>query len=461
MKEKISINESHILTLCENSSDSNLYIKYNKILKPIDENTDSLLNLLLTENIDNQKLILLIKKHLKELKLINYINYCSDINESYQNIILKKEFIERNLERIDERIATKKELIKSKLFHFLTLKKEGLTFNKTLNHVIEDSKNLMYSHRVIGWNIETYKINSKFNVKVNSNFGYAPVNYFYTLLNFDGIDIIPYSEFIEYRYAGFIELNKYSKKHLLTDDSWLESFNYIIEATTIYNKSERSFIEKYLIKECEKLVEGLDFFSSNSKFNFTTRYLKKNKYGQKKYSTKTRTTEEFYKKRKLKLFRAEKITGALQFISSINNYKEIFEVNSFVNRIEILNKKIHPMMLIETEKIKLEMDQALIKQIKLENELESEKTKFETANDVYKEILLKYNIGPSNEKLKYLEKSEFYNFQKKYPNFGKKHSEYNELKKLVYTNNLLVFELKNQEKEMNNFIENFKQYFRL
>ena len=327
-----------------------------------------------------------------------------------KNINLKKRFIEQFLEKIDEKIETKNKFIKSKLLDFLSLKKEAITFNKSLEQVIKDSKNLMYSHRKIGWNLETYKINSKFNVKVNSNFGYGPVSYFYTLLNFDGINILPYSDFIEYRYSGLSEIINYSKKHLLTDESWLESFNYIIEATTIYNQSEKKFIEKYVLRECEKLVEGLEYFYSNCEFTFINKRLEKKRGKQ---SIKKVKIKEVYEERKLILFRSEKITGALKFINSINNYNIFFKVNSFINRIELLNKKVHPIMINEIKDIKLEIEKSLIKQSELENELENEKLKFLPANVLYNKVLLKYNITPSIREIKYLKKSEFYNFQKK------------------------------------------------
>ena len=54
-------------------------------------------------------------------------------------------------------------------------------------------------------------------------------------------------------------------------------------------------------------------------------------------------------------FRGEKISGALDFISKILEFDKIAEIKSFITRIENVNRKIQPLLVVELKNIKLKL----------------------------------------------------------------------------------------------------------
>ena len=269
---KNTINESHIVTLVKCNNSNELQIKATKI-EPLTEITDDLYHFL-KDNVDNinainnEELVYQIKRNIDEIKKYSNINYCTEIGGSYLLTGLEANFVKKLAEIVSEIILYKSGVVR-KLIRFLEFKKEALRFNTTLNPIKNNKLNLMYSHRYYGWHRESYEIDSIFNIKVDSNFGFGFVSYFYTIMNFDGIQITPFSDWIKYKYARVCEIRRYSKSHLLNDSSWLEVFQYVIEATALYNESPKLFIEKYIIEECEKLVVGLEKICTSNRLEFT------------------------------------------------------------------------------------------------------------------------------------------------------------------------------------------------
>lgn len=442
----IRINKSHIATLRKKPTDSSFCIEYVKIDKPILESTDPLYELLKQEDIRDDKLITLLKGSLNELKSKESLNFCVDVSDSYQGICLKRETID-SIENLENTISGfRKKLIIRKVSEFLKNKKAEKTFNKSLKKV-RDSNPIMYSHRYYGWHCEPYNIDSNFKVRIESNFGYGYVSYFLTILTFKEIDIIPYSYFVEYKNANVHEIIRCSKEHSLFDENWEECFNYIIEATSDYRRSPELFIKKYIIDQCEILIEGLDWIATKSRFTFKEDKVTRDKKDSSLIKFETELITRSYKGRLLKFKRAEKITGALSFINSINKCKELFDISSIVQRIEALNNKIEPMLHKEEMMIIREIKAASIEYETLEKKLD-------------KTII---RIGPKIEEYRTLifnnQKLEIVNFLNKYPSIEKTEIYYNNLKKSVFTAKGYKQQLKKEKEQIEGFIENQKVYF--
>lgn len=95
--------------------------------------------------------------------------------------------------------------------------------------------------------------------------------------------------------------------------------------------SEEAFINRYILEECEKMVEGLENILQNDKFVFFSRsnmkHYEVDKHGH-----------------VLMEFRGEKISGSLDFIKKIVQYEKIVKIKSAVERIEMCNKTIQPLL---------------------------------------------------------------------------------------------------------------------
>ncbi len=190
-----------------------------------------------------------------------------------------------------------------------------------------DHEIFAYSHRVVGWNQPPYKLSPDFSVTFRTNFGYGSVSYFATVLTYRDIEIVPFSKWITYRFVNQKELIKYSKWHSLDDESWYSAMSYVQQACNTFRRSETQFVKEYLTGECEKLISGLKGVLINSKFRFITSW----------YHFVERNEELTLSGDELLLFRAQKISGSLEFISSIKTLAHIIDIDSYIKQLETLN----------------------------------------------------------------------------------------------------------------------------
>ena len=137
---------------------------------------------------------------------------------------------------------------------------------------------LVYSHRISGWSNPEYKITDNLRQQVKTNFGYGSVSYFYSLITFKNIQITPFSEWIDYRYSNFSEVIRYTRsfrsrvlvldrnnkpwyyKTKIDNSYWHNAIEFTKNAANLSLTNEEEFVEKYIISECENLVNGLEKF---------------------------------------------------------------------------------------------------------------------------------------------------------------------------------------------------------
>ncbi|MFM1772980.1 MAG: hypothetical protein RLZZ71_2122 [Bacteroidota bacterium] len=193
-----------------------------------------------------------------------------------------------------------------------------------------------FSHRRIGWSNPLYPLNKDFSFEVKTNFGYGSKSYFYVILKYKGLAIIPFSEWIMYKGEDFdfSEIVRYSKKYNLVDESWLSALIYVKDACNLSIQNESQFIKEYIIDQCEKMVDGLDNIMKESKFKYHSETIKANNESF-SYEPLGHSLIEF---------RGEKISGALNFIEKIRQFNGVGLSGSYVTRIELLNKRILPIL---------------------------------------------------------------------------------------------------------------------
>jgi hypothetical protein len=227
----------------------------------------------------------------------------------------------------------------------------------------DDNKILTYSHRIKGWADPVYQLTPNFSLELKTNFGYGSASYFYTRLKYRNIDITPFSDWINYRYAQFSEIVRYSKSHILEQKSWYEAMSFTKDACNLSMSDEKGFVDKYIIGECEEMVLGLERILTTDEIQL-------------------KRSNEFYKQKfnghELVVFRGEKITGALDFITKILQFEGIAQMSGFVKRIEYSNRKLYPYLVSEInlleekiskasqEKINLQPEYDMLKQINQE-----------------------------------------------------------------------------------------------
>ncbi|WP_264550268.1 hypothetical protein [Flavobacterium sp. N2820] len=336
------------------------------------------------ENFDNISQITKFINNSLKLKLPNKIfNYCKELDKPYQSVII-------NVENGIQDIITKRELIYTNQKIAINKKNEYNLYEKIrelksliLENILlwfkvfnielayEKAKKvpnmLVYSHRISGWSNPEYQITDNLKQQVKTNFGYGSVSYFFTLLTFKSIQITPFSEWIDYRYSSFSEIIRYTKsfrnrilvldknnmpwyyKTKIDNSYWLNAIEFTKNAANLSLTNEKEFIEKYIITECEILVNGLERFYEETKFEFIDE-------NQLNIGNKTIIRQKVdINGYELIDFRTEKIIGALDFITKIIEYNSIIKTDEYSQRIISINRKFIPNVFIALENQNIEL----------------------------------------------------------------------------------------------------------
>ena len=452
MKEKINLDVLCILRY----KDNELIFDYEPIEINFSNEIDTLKKLCQLKS-DN---LIEIIKYLKETETIKILQknykYCKELDGSYQGFTVNFE------DKISRIINTRDSFYQSAfnveecnvVENIINLQEElekefvlwisAYNIEKTYRKCLEDKQILTFSHRINGWSNPEYKLSEHFTVELKTNFGYGSASYFFIKIKYKNIEITPFSEWVDYEIAKFTEINRYTKsfanrifvgvfngkrafKRKIENSIWYDAMEFTKIACNISLKDEILFVRKYIIEECEKMVIGLEIIYSDSKFNFkgeANTHYKVDKAGH-----------------QLMEFRGEKISGALDFISKILDFNEIAEINSFIKRIEEVNRKIQPLLVQELDNIKLKLAD-------LKKEMEGLKPEYEKFIEENK----KY-INLKNELKNKMVKSEELNLElidwdKLHKNFLKMFPEFEDFE---HQFNKVLEKYKNLTQKINNF----------
>lgn len=294
------------------------------------------------------------------------LNYCKELDKAYQRVEIK---VDRAVVDFENRrnliYLNQKEAIE--IGEAYDLKKEIRSLKQDIKEQIEswfkaveiqfayekakiNLNCLVFSHRISGWSNPEFKLTKCLRLQIKSNFGYGSASYFYVILVFNDIKITPFSEWIDYRYSQFSEVIRYTKsfshqilklnngkllytKRKIFNSSWKDAISFTRIAANMAISDEKEFIKKYIIEECEYMINGLEKFYNENKFDFYIR-------------TEERLEEVQYRVDyngfELIDFRTEKIIGALEFLEKLREYNSIVPTLIYENRLFEVNKKFVP-----------------------------------------------------------------------------------------------------------------------
>jgi hypothetical protein len=326
-----------VICLLRFSPNSGLvFVDYEKIQRPLDKDFELLKAQFLISNKDAKSILIYVKEHPKLKVLLGTYDYCSKLNGTNQGINGDLKAVEAKYPSVFKDYKTKDELKKSEKETLLFDLEERLLayYLKNSYEICEKERQqnfiLAYSHRKVGFSTKYYQLNPNFSIELKTNFGYGYVSYFYTRIIYKELEIIPFSDWIIYEKARLFEIIRYSAKHALDNESWKEAMEYSKTACNLSIKDETEFVKKYVISECERMVAGLEEFLEGTKFKFIDK--------DRMFTDNHKDGHELIE------FRGEKLSGALNFIEKIILFKGIIEIEDFVNRVEICNRKVQPML---------------------------------------------------------------------------------------------------------------------
>ena len=326
---------------------------------------------------------------------ITYDEYQEKIRD-YDNKLHKMRYYQMTSKEIlqfmeTELINFKKEL---KVNYYKECEKfiDAYNFNKTTELIKGRECSVMYSTEDIGWTTYEYSVNDDVKITIDTNFGYGSVSYFFLCMKYKGINILPYTAYINYYNANVVEIMRYTRQYSTCDrDSWNLALKFVVDTANLAKDNADEFINKWIINEVKEMYEGLENFMRNPDTQLQRFIDQKrqsiNGFCYMAIDTKWSDLENMYKlyaNEMSTVFKAEKITGALSFLEKLKTLTPHFpKIQNYIDGINNLNNQLRPEIEEMMEKIQSDID-------RISRELESE--------DKYL-IELKDKISPYAEKL--------------------------------------------------------------
>lgn len=280
-------------------------------------------------------------------------SYCDRLSEPYQyhNTLHLYEIItkEHITKTFPEGMVEHQRLLALK--DIVIQSEKAYRFKLGYNLVKDQTTTIAYSHRMIGWTFPEYKFDKNLSFQFKTNFGFGNSSYFLLKMHYCDIPIIPYSQWVNYRYQDSHEILRYTQSYGVSYSQWYDALNYSSNAIHQYLSNEQQFINDFIINEIETMVSGIQRFLSTDRFELTDWH----------GVTYPKLLSLHYKGYKLLEFRGEKITGSIDFIEAISKLKAIRSVDEYIDKIDSCCKEVYGMLKQEIKNIKADIKELKIK----------------------------------------------------------------------------------------------------
>lgn len=343
------INEEVICVLVFIENTDQIKVDYIEIEKGLEKQFKGLLSLFEKPKTTAKGIVQVIKKHKKLKILFERYDYCVRLNKPYQGFYSTVEEIESNypsdFSKIDGFVKKEKakQDEKERLLNQCKHRLQAYYLKKAYKKCARDKKILAYSHRRVGWSAPKYPLNDDFSIQLKTNFGYGSASYFYTKIKYKGLDIIPFSDWVNYRISKIYEIVQYSSKHRLNNESWQDAMEYIAKAYNLSVEHEALFVQNYIIKQGEEMIRGLRKILTNKEIKLKGYVFLNQERGYVDLKEDQHNLNEF---------RGEKISGALELIPYIQQFKHLIETEGYVEEIEACNIEVKPIIVEEQTNVR-------------------------------------------------------------------------------------------------------------
>lgn len=264
----------------------------------------------------------LIEHHKKLKRLLKYsYSFCQAVHRPYQGLWASDHLVEAVK---DDSISWSK--FRTEMLDRMT----AAVLEEAYDDCEQDDRIVAHSHRRLGWKMYEYEASEEFQFTIRTNFGYGSSSYFLVSLIFKGLEILPFSKWVLYRFARYSDIIRCSAEYAVADESWKDCFSYCIRASNLAAVDEKAFVRAYVVDECERMVQGLEALLVGDRVDF--------------HKVRAQSEEGVFEGFELADLRGEKISGALDFISHIIEFKSVAEVTSFARRIEDCARRVIRML---------------------------------------------------------------------------------------------------------------------
>lgn len=220
-------------------------------------------------------------------------------------------------------------------------------YYKTIECITDESIKMVSTDQ-IGWKEPTFPFFPDLTISVRSNFAYGSSSYFYCNIKYKGVSILPYTDIVEYYYVNMTDFIRCTRSYEPIRENWEKVFGFVLEISNNAYASQKDFIEKWVVRELELMLDGLRRINNDPE-NYFTRFLTKTFKSNRKYKT-VRNIElndeveyEVLPKEKSLALKVEKITGCLFLLDGLRELSILDErINEFIKEIEMMNIKLLP-----------------------------------------------------------------------------------------------------------------------
>lgn len=446
------INEEVLCILKHAENTNKVKLGYVEIEKDLEPEFNGLLNLFQRNTSTAKSIVQFVKNHSKLKVLFESYDYCAQLNRPYQGLYSTAEVIETNYpSNFDEikdfeKKEEAKQQEKNRLLNECKQRLHANYLKKAYDKCNQDKEILAYSHRRVGWSAPKYPLNESFSIELKTNFGYGSVSYFYTKIKYKDLDIVPFSDWVNYQISKIYEIVQYSSKYRLNNESWQDAMEYVAEACNVSLTDEKLFIQRYIVEQCDEMIQGLRNILTNNKFKLKGYAFLNQKRGYVDLELDEHNLTEF---------RGEKISGALGLIPPIEQFIHIIEIEKYIKEIENCNVEVKPLLVEEQGNVK----KILIKLNSEKNILEPQYNKLKAKSQIFqnKRAILKNELYKKNGIHDEAKLDEEFNHQN--PDFEKFKQEFSEIAK-EYQQKILDIAL--YEKTLENLIKyekDINEYF--
>ena len=215
-----------------------------------------------------------------------------------------------------------------------------------------------YSNETHGRFSYSKKITEDIGIEIKTNFCYGGSSSLVVTISYKGISILPYSLWVRYYYAGFNEIIRCTRSYSPDRRNWENCMDFVVWFVKKAMEDPEAFVKETILDEVKILMEGIEkvFHISDNELKYYMKFDKNNKELQDKYyigikSARGANSDEIERysiaPEEVKFaFRVEKITGALRFIKSLRELREIdCDFEQVINRLKEINELMYPELL--------------------------------------------------------------------------------------------------------------------
>lgn len=382
-----------------------------------------------------------------------YLTEISNAQRHIENMVNKgyHDYAKKLANDLTKNIRQGKEIFLEKVLAYIY----SYDYNEALKLNYIEDKYHIFSSEIHGRFTYETNITEHFKIFTKTNFCFGRSSYFHIIVKYKDIELLPYSEWINYYYAGYNSIMRYTRSYLCDRNSWTYAMEFIVRYVNEAIHDVDYFVRNEVMSEVNSLVDGLEkIFKLNESVFRNILDIKHIDDDDVRYigisSARHANDGEraFYKIKPSEcamIFRMEKISGALHFLQSLHKLSDIYtDVQVAINRIIELNKAIYPEIIKAIPPIKQEIRDLQYKLKSIERIYDNKHKRYVYLDNILNLIINKESDSTQKENIE--------------TEFKKQHPDYSMLEQQVQKLNKQIFEYKDLIYEREQTVQRLKSF---